>query len=67
MNMNVKAVVPVVYATAVFVGFLINTTTGIIIAIGGAMISAAIYTVIARKMATAGTSRRQPRQRNRAR
>ena len=64
MNMNAKAVVPMVYAAAVFVGFLVNTTAGVIIAVGGAMISAAIFMIIARNTATPETSRRQ---RNRSR
>jgi hypothetical protein len=68
MNMGVKAIIPMVYAAAVLIGFLINTTAGVIIAIGGALISAALYTMFARTGAAAnGAARRPPRQRNRVR
>jgi hypothetical protein len=67
MNVNVKWAIPAVYAAAVIIGFLINTTAGVIIVIAGAIVSSLLYTMIARATATPATARRPPRQRNRVR
>jgi hypothetical protein len=67
MNKSLRAGVPALYAAAILIGFLINTKTGVIVAIGGAVVSSALYVIIARTTAAADTGRRPPRQRNRAR
>lgn len=65
MNSSVKAGIPVLYAAAVLIGFLINTQAGVVIAIGGAVVASALYTMIARATVPPGSSRRAPRNRNR--
>jgi hypothetical protein len=67
MNIGVKAGLPGLYAAAVLIGFLINTRAGVIIAIGGAVVVSALYTIISRTSATPESSRRPPRNRNRGR
>ncbi len=46
MSRNIRAAAPPLYAAALVVGFLINGKAGIIIAIGGAMVLAAIFTLM---------------------
>jgi hypothetical protein len=67
VNRNVKAGIPVLYAAAILIGFLINTRAGVVIAIGGAVVASALYTIISRVTTTPESSRRPPRQRNRNR
>lgn len=67
MNKGLRAAIPALYSAAILIGFLINTKAGVIIAIGGAVVSSALYTIIARTSVTPQTARRPPRQRYRAR
>jgi len=67
MTRAFRAGIPALYSAAILIGFLINTRAGVIIAIGGAVVSSALYAIIARTSATAEGGRRPPRQRNRGR
>jgi hypothetical protein len=67
MNRGVRAGIPVLYAAAILIGFLINSRAGVIIAIGGAVVASALYTIIGRVTATPESSRRPPRNRRRGR
>ena len=67
MNRGVRAGIPVLYAAAILIGFLINAKTGVIVAIGGAVVASALYTIIGRATATPENARRPPRNRNRGR
>lgn len=67
MNSSVKAGIPVLYAAATLIGFLVNTRAGVVIAIGGAVVASALYTIISRATASPESSRRPPRRRNRSR
>lgn len=67
MSKGLRAGIPALYSAAILIGFLINTRAGVIIAIGGAVVCSALYTIIGRISATPETARRPPRQRNRAR
>jgi hypothetical protein len=62
-----RAGIPAIYSAAILIGFLINPKAGIIVIIGGALLSAAAYSMIARATAPAAGARRPPRNRNRAR
>lgn len=48
MNKGLRAGIPALYSAATLIGFLINAKAGVIIAIGGAVVSAALYSIIAR-------------------
>jgi hypothetical protein len=65
MNRALRAAIPAFYSAAILIGFLINTKAGVIIAIGGAVVSSALYAIIARTTTAPATGRRPPRQRNR--
>jgi len=67
MNKGLRAGVPALYSAAILIGFLINTKTGVIVAIGGAVVCSALYAIVARITAAPETGRRPPRQGNRAR
>jgi hypothetical protein len=67
MNRALRAGIPALYSAAILIGFLINTKAGIVIAIGGAVVSSALYAIIARTTVAPDTGRRPPRQRNRGR
>lgn len=62
-----RAGIPAIYSAAILIGFLINAKAGIIVVIGGALLSAAAYSMIARATAPAGGARRPPRNRTRTR
>jgi hypothetical protein len=55
MSRNIRAAAPPLYAAALVVGFLINGKAGIIIAIGGATLLAAVFTLM---RGPAGTGKR---------
>ena len=67
MNRGLRAGIPAFYSAAILIGFLINTRAGVIIAIGGAVVCAGLYSIISRTSATPASARRPPRQRNRGR
>lgn len=67
MNRGVRNGIPVLYAAAILIGFLINTRAGVIITIGGAVVASALYTIIGRATATPENARHPPRNRNRGR
>jgi len=65
VNRGVRAGIPALYAAAILIGFLINAKTGVIVAIGGAVVASALYTIIGRATSTPENARRPPRNRNR--
>jgi hypothetical protein len=67
MNRGLRAAIPALYSVAILIGFFISTKTGIIIAVVGAVVSSALYAIIARTTMAPDTGRRPPRQRSRAR
>jgi hypothetical protein len=62
-----RAGIPAIYSAAILIGFLINPKAGVIVIIGGALLAAAGYSMIARATSPAGGTRRPPRNRTRAR
>ncbi|MFI1094817.1 hypothetical protein [Streptomyces sp. NPDC020917] len=64
MNQNLRRITPAVYAAAILVGFLINTTAGIVVIVVGGILSSMVYTMT-RGGGEGATPRRAPRQRNR--
>jgi len=48
MSKGLRAGIPAFYSAAILIGFLINAKAGVIIAIGGAVVSAGLYSIIAR-------------------
>jgi hypothetical protein len=65
VNRGVRNGIPVLYAAAILIGFLISARAGVITAIGGAVVASALYTIIGRVTATPENARRPPRNRNR--
>jgi hypothetical protein len=48
MNLVVRRLIPALYGVAVLIGFLINTTTGIVVTIVGGVLSAVAWPILAR-------------------
>ncbi|MET7766379.1 hypothetical protein ABZS71_31990 [Streptomyces sp. NPDC005393] len=65
MNRNLRNAIPAVYAALILLGFLINTTAGIIVVIVGGALMSVLYTVTRGGRAADATPRRARRQRNR--
>jgi len=65
VNRGVRAGIPALYAAAILIGFLINAKTGVIVAIGGAVVASALYTIIGRATSTPENARRPTGRRGR--